>query len=278
MLDPPSASRAIASGADAFLIDQAWTAYTGEDHRLWSALYRRQRDGLEGRACGAFLRGLDALDLNNGGVPEFASVNSRLEALTGWRIEAVAGLVPDAVFFDLLSRRRFPAARFLRRANEIDYLSEPDVFHDVFGHVPMLTDPVFADYMQAYGAGGLKALDVDHLTHLARLYWHTVEFGLTHEGAGLRIYGAGIVSSHGEMRHALDDPAPLRLNFDMERVMRTPYRIDRFQQTYFVVPSIAALRHATQQDFGPLYQRLSHAPDLVMDTMAPGDQQAAVPA
>ena len=268
-----------AAGPDAFLIDQDWNSYPADAHRLWSTLFQRQRDGLEGRACDAFLRGLDTLDLNDGGVPDFARVNPRLEALTGWRVEAVSGLVPDAVFFDLLSRRRFPAARFLRDAGQIDYLSEPDVFHDVFGHVPMLTDPVFADYMQAYGAGGLKALGVDHLAHLARLYWHTVEFGLVRDdGGGLKIYGAGIVSSHGETRHALHAPEPLRLAFDIERVMRTPYRIDRFQQTYFVIPSIAGLLDATLQDFGPLYRRLSTATDLAIDTLAPGDRPIAATA
>ena len=262
----------------ALFIDQAWSAYTADEHRLWSALHARQRDGLEGRACDAFLRGLDVLDLDDGGVPDFDRINPRLEALTGWRIEPVSGLAPDAVFFERLSRRRFPAARFLRRGDQLDYLSEPDVFHDVFGHVPMLTDPVFADYMQAYGAGGLRALGVDHLRHLARLYWHTVEFGLVRDDGGLKIYGAGIVSSHGETRHALEAAEPLRLVFDMERVMRTPYRIDRFQQTYFVIPSIPALLEATLQDFGPLYARLDGAPDHAMDTLAPGDRVVAVAA
>ena len=256
---------------DAF-IDQAWTRYTPDEHRLWSALHQRQRDGLDGRACQAFMRGLEALDLDDGGIPDFDRINPRLAALTGWRIEAVSGLVSDAVFFDRLSRRRFPAARFLRGPNQLDYLSEPDLFHDVFGHVPMLTDPVFADYMQAYGVGGLRAMGADHLKHLARLYWHTVEFGLVRDGPNLKIYGAGIVSSRGEMRHALEAPTPLRLDFDMERVMRTPYRIDRFQETYFVIPSIPALLDATLQDFGGLYQRLDGAADLEMDTTAPGDR------
>jgi phenylalanine-4-hydroxylase len=263
----PSANR----DGDAF-IDQDWRRYTPDEHRLWSALHGRQRDDLEGRACDAFLRGLDVLDLDDGGIPDFERLNPRIEALTGWRIEAVTGLVPDAVFFDRLSRRRFPAARFLRAPDQLDYLSEPDVFHDVFGHVPMLTDPVFADYMQAYGAGGLRALGADHLRHLARLYWHTVEFGLMRDGHDLKIYGAGIVSSHGETRHALEAASPLRLDFEMERVMRTPYRIDRFQQTYFVIPSLPALLEATLQDFGGLYRRLDAVDDLEMDTLAPGDR------
>lgn len=175
---------------------------------------------------------------------------------------SVPGLVPDAVFFEHLANRRFPAGRFIRKADQLDYLQEPDIFHDVFGHVPMLTDPVFADFMQAYGQGGLRALGLGRLHNLARLYWHTVEFGLLDTPQGLRIYGAGIISSKAESIYALDDAAPVRRPFDLERVMRTPYRIDNLQDGYFVVPSLEALRDATRQDFAPLYARLAGLPDL----------------
>jgi phenylalanine-4-hydroxylase len=257
--------------ASDFIIDQGWSAYGADEHRLWSLLYERQRGLLAGRACQAFLDGLEALDLNRGGIPEFEKINPRLESLTGWRVVAVPGLVPDAVFFECLANRVFPAARFLRPPETLDYLSEPDVFHDVFGHVPMLTDPTFADYMQAYGAGGLRALGLDHLHHLARLYWYTVEFGLLDTPTGLRIYGAGIVSSRAETVFALEDASPNRLGFDMTRVMRTLYRIDDFQQTYFVIPSIAALLEATLEDFTSIYAALDRAENVGPGAILPSD-------
>ena len=253
-------------------IDQDWASYTPAEHQVWMTLYERQAQLLPGRACDAFLHGLEALDLHRGGIPEFARINEELRKLTGWSVVAVPGLVPDDVFFDHLANRRFPAGRFIRKPHELDYLQEPDVFHDVFGHVPMLTDPIFADYMQAYGEGGLKALGRGQLHNLARLYWYTVEFGLMETPQGLRIYGAGIVSSRSESIFALDDPSPNRIGFDLERVMRTPYRIDDFQQVYFVIPSLKALLNATLQDFEPIYQRLTDAPDIAIDVMAPGDR------
>ena len=271
-----SASSALASpppGVRAdWTIDQDWAAYSRAEHAVWMTLYERQRALLPGRACEPFLRGLNALDLHRGGIPDFARINPELERLTGWRVVAVPGLVPDAVFFEHLANRRFPAGRFIRDGDELDYLKEPDVFHDVFGHVPMLTDPVFADYMQAYGQGGLRALGMNRLHNLARLYWYTVEFGLIDTAEGLRIYGAGIVSSRAETIFALDDPSPNRLGFDLERVMRTPYRIDDFQQAYFVIPSLEALLEATLGDFGPIYRRLATATDVPIETVLPGDR------
>jgi phenylalanine-4-hydroxylase len=243
-------------------VPQRWTDYSAAEHRTWVTLYERQTQVLPGRACDAFLKGLDALDLHGGGIPDFQRMSEKLLALTGWRVVAVPGLVPDEVFFDHLAHRRFPAGRFIRRADQLDYLQEPDVFHDVFGHVPMLADPTFADYMQAYGRGGLRATGLGRLHNLARLYWYTVEFGLMQTPDGLRIYGAGIVSSKAESVFSLDDPSPNRLGFDLERVMKTPYRIDDFQQVYFVIPSLKALLDATLQDFGPLYDRLALASDI----------------
>ncbi|WP_293898622.1 phenylalanine 4-monooxygenase [Phenylobacterium sp.] len=253
-------------------IDQGWAGYTAAEHQVWITLYERQTKLLPGRACDPFLKGLDALDLHRAGIPVFARINEGLKRLTGWTVVAVPGLVPDAVFFDHLANRRFPAGQFIRRADQLDYLQEPDVFHDVFGHVPMLTDPAFADYMQAYGEGGLRALGLGQLHNLARLYWYTVEFGLLQTPAGLRIYGAGIVSSHAESIFALDDPSPNRLGFDLARVMRTPYRIDDFQQVYFVVPSLQALVDATLSDFGGLYAWLEDARDLPIDAVLPTDR------
>jgi phenylalanine-4-hydroxylase len=261
------------SGAAAdWTIDQGWENYSQAEHDVWITLYERQTALLPGRACDAFLRGLDALDLHRSGIPDFRRINEELRRLTGWSVVAVPGLVPDDVFFDHLANRRFPAGQFIRKPHELDYLQEPDIFHDVFGHVPMLTDPTFADYMQAYGRGGQRALGLGRLANLARLYWYTVEFGLMETPEGLRIYGAGIVSSRAESIFALDDPSPNRIGFDLERVMRTPYRIDDFQQVYFVIPSIQTLQEVTLRDFGPLYDRLADADDLGIAEIAAADR------
>ena len=265
-LTPPPGARAD------WTIDQGWDRYTPAEHHLWVTLYERQTALLPDRACDPFLRGLEALDLCRAGIPDFARINEELKRLTGWTVVAVPGLVPDAVFFEHLANRRFPAGQFIRTPDQLDYLQEPDIFHDVFGHVPMLTDPTFADYMQAYGQGGLRALGLGRLHNLARLYWYTVEFGLLQTPKGLRIYGAGIVSSHAESVFALDDPSPHRLGFDLERVMRTPYRIDDFQQTYFVVPSLQALRDVTLRDFGALYVWLEGQKDVPLATVLDTDQ------
>jgi phenylalanine-4-hydroxylase len=253
-------------------IDQGWDAYTQAEHDVWITLYERQAKLLPGRACDQFLKGLEALDLHRAGIPDFGRINEELKRLTGWTVVAVPGLVPDEVFFDHLANRRFPAGQFIRRPDELDYLEEPDIFHDVYGHVPMLTDPTFADYMQAYGEGGLRAMGLGQLHNLARLYWYTVEFGLLNTPQGLRIYGAGIVSSRAESIFALDDPSPNRLGFDLERTMRTPYRIDDFQQAYFVIPSLQALLDATLQDFAPIYGRLAGAQDIPIEAILPTDK------
>jgi len=253
-------------------IDQNWAGYSDAEHGVWDTLYDRQAALLPGRACDAFLKGLDALDLHRGGIPDFARINEELMRLTGWTVVAVPGLVPDDVFFEHLANRRFPAGQFIHKADQLDYLQEPDIFHDVFGHVPMLTDPVFADYMAAYGRGGERAMALGRLANLARLYWYTVEFGLMETPDGLRIYGAGIVSSGAESRFALEDPSPNRIGFDLVRLMRTPYRIDDFQQVYFVIPSLQALLDATLQDFGPVYAHLDGADDIPIEAIAPGDK------
>lgn len=258
--------------ADDWTVDQAWSSYTPDEHATWDTLYARQMELAQTGACRPLLAGLEALDLGRGGIPDLEPLNRELSRLTGWTVAAVPGLVPDEVFFRHLSQRVFPAGRFIRDAGHLDYLQEPDVFHDIFGHVPMLTDPVFADYLQAYGRGGLRALEKGRLSNLARLYWYTVEFGLLHEDGRLKTYGAGIISSHKETVFALGSPAPARLKFDLERVMRTPYRIDDLQQVYFVVPSLQALLDATQQDFDDLYQRLAEAADLAPDRILPGDR------
>jgi len=255
-----------------YTIPQGFENYTEAEHRTWTTLYERQAAILPGRACDAFLHGLEALDLQGQGIPNFDELNERLYALTKWRVVAVPGLVPDAVFFEHLANRRFPAGNFIRGADSLDYIEEPDVFHDVFGHVPMLTDPVFADYMQAYGQGGLRALTFNSLPNLARLYWYTVEFGLLQTEQGLRIYGAGLVSSRTETVFALSSDSPNRIGFDLKRVMRTLYRIDDFQQVYFVIPSLQYLLDiTTKTDFAPLYQKLAKLPDIAIEAIEPSD-------
>ena len=253
-------------------IPQNWVAYTDVEHETWNTLYARQMKILPGRACEAYMRGLDALDLNMGGIPDFEVMNPKLQALTGWTVVCVPGLVPDDVFFDHLANRRFVSGQFIRKPDQLDYLQEPDIFHDVFGHVPMLTDPDFAAYMEAYGKGGQRAQSLGMLKNLARLYWYTVEFGLMKEADGLRIYGAGIVSSATESVFSLEDASPNRLGFDLERVMRTLYRIDDFQQVYFVIDSIEKLKEVTLQDFGPIYERLQGAEDLPIEAVLPSDR------
>ena len=267
VLDAPPAE----ANAD-WTIPQNWDAFTAEEHRVWDTLFERQAKLLPGRASNAYLRGLDVLKLSKPGIPDFEELSERLMDLTGWQVVAVPGLVPDDVFFDHMANRRFVAGNFIRRADQLDYLQEPDVFHDVFGHVPMLADPVFADYLAAYGRGGQRAQGLDALKYLGRLYWYTVEFGLIAEPEGLRIYGAGIVSSFAESRFALDDPSPNRIAFDLERVMRTEYRIDDFQQNYFVIPSFEKLLRVTvETDFAPLYRTLATQPDVPVAEVLPGD-------
>ncbi|HEX7741571.1 MAG TPA: phenylalanine 4-monooxygenase, partial [Sphingobium sp.] len=252
-----------ASTAGDWTIAQDWDSYSPDEHAMWDRLFDRQAAMLPGRVVSEFVDGLDILRLTKPGIPDFAELSERLMARTGWQVVAVPGLVPDRVFFEHLANRRFVAGRFIRTPEQLDYLEEPDVFHDVFGHVPLLAHPVFADYMQAYGEGGLKADALGSIDHLARLYWYTVEFGLIAQDDGLRLYGAGIVSSHAESIFALDDPSPNRIGFDLKRVMRTKYRIDDYQQTYFVIDSFEDLLALTERaDLAPLYAELEGTSDL----------------
>lgn len=259
--------------ASDWTIPQDWHHYTPAEHTVWDQLYARQTALLPGRVTPEFLDGLGRLGMDRPGIPDFDDLSERLMKLTGWQVVAVPGLVPDAVFFDHLANRRFVAGNFIRRPDQLDYLQEPDVFHDVFGHVPLLAHPVFADYMQAYGQGGLRADGLGAIHRLSRLYWYTVEFGLIRAGDGLKLYGAGIVSSRGESIYALEDPAPNRLGFDLARVMRTPYRIDDYQQSYFVIDSFEDLLARTlETDFGPLYASLAEASDHAITDVLPTDR------
>lgn len=247
-------------------VDQGWSNYTPQQHAVWKTLYERQSHMLPGLACDAFLDGMKKLPMAADRIPNFEQLSETLFKATGWQVVAVPGLVPDDVFFDHLANRRFPSGNFIREAHELDYLEEPDVFHDVFGHVPMLMHPVMADFIQAYGVGGLHAHRVGKLKELARVYWYTVEFGLVRQNAGLRIYGAGIASSYSESVFSIQSDSPNRVVFDLERVMRTNYRIDDFQEVYFVLDDLQDLLALANTEFAPYYARLDQGPNY-----EPGD-------
>jgi phenylalanine-4-hydroxylase len=253
-------------------IEQGWAHYTAAEHAVWKTLFERQTRLLPGRACDEFVAGMRALPLSADQIPDFRALSDALMKATGWQVVAVPGLVPDEVFFEHLANRRFPAGNFIRKADELDYLQEPDVFHDVFGHVPMLMHPVMADFIQAYGQGGLKAQRLGKLAELARVYWYTVEFGLVAQAGGPRIYGAGIASSYSESVFAVDSPAPNRLGFQLERVMRTRYRIDDFQESYFVIRSLDELLALAQIDFEPVYARLEGQAELMPAQVLSSDE------
>ena len=256
-----------------YTVDQDHGAYAEAEHDRWRRLYRRQLELLPGRACEEYVRALAGLDYE-AGIPRFEAVNAALGSATGWQLVAVPGLVPDRVFFEHLANRRFPVTRWIREEREFDYIVEPDVFHDFFGHVPMLFTPAFAGYMQAYGRGGLKAAGLGALEWLARLYWYTVEFGLVRSPGGLRTYGAGILSSPSEIDYAVRSPDPRRFAFELRRVMRTRYRIDAFQEVYFAIESFDRLFEETAPDFTPLYGELALLSDLAPDAVLPNDRPA----
>jgi phenylalanine-4-hydroxylase len=253
-------------------IDQGWDEYTAEDHGVWKTLFERQSRLLLGRACDSFVHGMQDLPMRADEIPDFRRLSDTLLQRSGWQVVAVPGLVPDEVFFEHLANRRFPAGQFIRKPHQLDYLEEPDVFHDVFGHVPLLMNPAIGDYIQAYGVGGLRAQKLGVLDKLARVYWYTIEFGLVQQKDGLRIYGAGIASSATESVFALDDASPNRLGFDLGRVMRTRYRIDDFQETYFVIEALDELLALAHIDFAPIYQRVDRLPDFEPSVVLDADR------
>ena len=255
-----------------YTVEQRWEAYTAEEHATWRTLYARQSALLERYAASEVCAGLAALGVDAGTIPRFSEVNARLGPATGWRIVAVPGLIPEEQFFAHLAARAFPVSVWIREPHELDYLAEPDLFHDFYGHVPLLAHPVFARFMQAYGVAGQKAHAHGAVPLLARVYWYTVEFGLLRSAGGLRAYGAGILSSKGETAYAIDSDEPNRVAFDLERVMRTDYRIDSYQRIYFVIDSFEQLfRAGYDTDFGPLYDRIGAGPGVPPERLLPGD-------
>ena len=254
-----------------YTCEQPWSGYSEADHDLYRRLYERQAAQLPGLACQEFIDAVQFLGSPTH-IPRFEALSEELYKATKWEVVAVPGLIPEEAFFSLLSQRRFPVTGWIRKPEEFAYVVEPDVFHDLFGHVPLLFNPMFADYMQAYGAGGLKASRLESCEYLARLYWYTVEFGLIDTPEGLRAYGAGILSSSTELRHSVMSPQPQRLGFDLERIMRTRYKIDSFQASYFVVDSFRQLFEATAPDFTPVYQRVGRAGELTAEERLASDR------
>ena len=271
---PPRGNYAAAQ-AD-YTCDQDWSAYTPAEHALYRRLYERQAAQLPGLACDEFIQAVRHLGAPEQ-IPRFDVLSEKLHRATQWNIVAVPGLIPEEAFFALLAKRQFPVTGWIRREDEFDYVVEPDVFHDLFGHVPLLFNPVFADYMQAYGAGGLKASRLDACELLARLYWYTVEFGLIDTPQGLRAYGAGILSSAGELRHSVRSAQPSRVGFDLQRIMRTRYMIDSFQAGYFVVDSFQQLFDATAPDFTPLYAAVRAQPVIEAGVVLDGERRFPSP-
>ena len=244
-----------------YTCEQDFSRYSEVDHDTYRRLYARQMQQLPGLACSAFIDAVAHLGEPER-IPRFDDVSERLVRATGWELVGVPGLIPEEAFFALLARRKFPVTDWMRTPDEFDYVVEPDVFHDLFGHVPLLFQPLFADYMQAYGQGGLKAARLDACEMLARLYWYTVEFGLIAAPEGLRAYGAGILSSAGELRHAVTSSQARRVAFDLQRLMRSLYRIDTYQPIYFVIDGFEQLFDATAPDFTPLYEVVRGLPTL----------------
>ena len=244
-------------------VPQHWDELTDEDHWVWDTLFARQKTLLHEKVIGAFEQGLEVLNLSRPGVPNFDELNAKLGARTGWKVVAVPSLIPDAVFFEHLANRRFPAGNFMRTAKQMDYLEEPDVFHDVFGHVPLLAQPAVADFMVELGNLGLQALEIGEIERVARLYWYTIEVGLAREDNRIKIYGAGIASSFGETHHSLESPRPHRLKFDLNRVFRTRYRPDDFQKSYFVIDRFEDLLNVVREnDFVALCAGLEGLSDI----------------
>lgn len=249
-----------------------WNKYSPENHATWATLFKRQEALLQYRAHPVFLDGLKLLKISNDRIPKFDEMSVQLNELTGWTIMPVTGLIPGRLFFELLSKRQFPVGTFIRKPKQLDYLEEPDVFHDLFGHVPVLSNPVFANFMEAFGHLGVKALDKGFEDAMTRLYWFTVEFGLINTAQGLRIFGGGILSSKGESMYALESSKANRLQFDPVRVMRSKFRIDEFQKTYFVINSFEELFDSLSQDWEDLCNKAKLLGDIEDGAVIDSDQ------
>lgn len=226
---------------------QGFVDYTETENQTWSTLIHRQLPVVKDRACNEFIKGLDILDFSMERVPQLPDINKKLYAATGWQVEPVAALINFDKFFSLLANRKFPAATFIRIPEELDYLSEPDIFHELFGHGPMLTDQDLADFTAKIGELGVGARPKVQ-KFLARLYWFTIEFGLIRRNNELKIYGGGILSSIGETIYSIESDKPERKPFDLITLLRTPYRIDIYQTNYFIIDCFKQLCEVVNDD------------------------------
>jgi len=262
-----------AQNVDQCVIEQNWGAYSATDHQTWGTLFNRQVETLKGFVCEEYFEGIKRLHLTPSELPDLDRMNKFLRAATGWEVLAVPGLIASRPFFSMLANKQFPAGTFIRTPEQLDYLEEPDIFHDVFGHVPLLSHPAYASYMQEYGRAGLRAMEHKGVKFLARLNWYTIEFGLIKDNGAIKAYGAGIMSSYGEARYVKNDPSPNFLQFDLERVLRTGYYIDDFQATYFTIDSFDALfEECIERPFVPLYEECRAKPTLTPFEILPSDR------
>lgn len=260
------------SAASDWTLPQQWENFTDQAHATWDKLVARQSQALPAYASQSFLNGLETLHLSDRGIPDFRQLNRRLKESTGWEVVAVPGAIPNEPFFRHLAEKRFPAANFLRSGDSLDYSEEPDMFHDLFAHLPTLTDPAFAEFMLAYGQAGLRAEMLGAADFLGGLYLYTVEFGLIAEKGSIKAFGAGLLSSYSETVHAVTSPSARRLRFDLARVMRTKHLFDEFQKVYFVIDSFEDLLRVTAEtDFASVYRELAGQPQLEPGEVAPGD-------
>lgn len=223
------------------ITSENWDQFTEEDHKTWQILFKRQSEILIGRALDDVINGIHKLNICNDKIPKFTELNKILKKETGFSIVPVSGLIPDDLFFQLLSERKFPSTCFIRKPHQLDYLEEPDIFHDTFGHIPLLVNPIYADFMEKFGLKSLEAMNLGMTKYAATLYWFTVEFGLIKNQDKLEIYGAGIISSKSESIYCLESDIPLRVKFDLHRLLKTKYHTDSFQKTYFVIEDFKQL-------------------------------------
>jgi len=256
-------------------IDQGWDRYTEQDHATWRILYQRMTKLMKGRACELFERGISELPMDSEHIPNFVDLSERLQKHSGWTVVAVPGLVPDNIFFEHLANRRFPSGCYIRKPHEMDYQEYPDVFHDIFGHIPLLMYPLMGDFIQSCGKAAVKAhqlKQLDVIERIARLYWYIVEVGLVQEKDGIRSFGAAIASSEKEILFSLENDSPNLVMFDVERVMRSEFWIYDLQQTYFVLKDMNDLISIAQINLDAITEKLNGTPDIELGDLVPEDQ------
>ena len=232
--------------AQPYLIQQAYESYTAEQHAVWSELVSRRLPQVQEYACQEYLEGFEIIGLGTDRLPDFRAITERLQPRTGWSTTAVSGFLPGDAFFEMLAARKFPTTTWLRARDSLDYIPQPDIFHDVFGHVPMHAHPVFADFLQHYGSVCARIRDQQALERLGRLFWYTVEFGVTRRGGRIKVYGSGVISSHGECSNVIAGGCEVR-DFDLDAILETPVKVDELQKVLFAIESFDQIYEAMHQ-------------------------------